>query len=166
MARVGGFAIAVLLLVLTPQVIVFVGRKSLSAPDVPAEIGGNLPVLPAILGQGLLIAGLLGAIAVTVSAFTPRRAYATAAIIAIIIVPPIIAQLAEQITRHDLARWTVLASASDVLSATNAWMFNVQPDSEAVRTAALPPEVYLATAVGAIVVMGAILLRRYQRISA
>jgi ABC-2 type transport system permease protein len=164
-ARVGGFAIAILILVLTPQAIVFVGRI-VSAPDVLAELGDNLPVLPAILGQGLLTAGLLGAIAVTVSAFTPRRAYATAAIIAVIVVPPIIAQLADQITRPELARWTVLASAQDVLTATNAWMFDVAPDSEPVRSAALPPEVYLATAVVAIVVMGAILLRRYQRIAA
>lgn len=164
-ARVGGFAVAILLLVLTPQAIVFLGRI-LSAPDILAELGDNLPVLPAIIGQGLLTAGLLGAIAVTVSAFTPRRAYATAAIIAVIVVPPIIAQIAEQITRHDLARWTVLASAQDVLSATNAWMFDVQADSEPIRAAGLPPEAYLGTAVAAIVVLGAILLRRYQRIDA
>jgi ABC-2 type transport system permease protein len=164
-ARVGGFAIAVLLLVLTPQAIVFVGRV-LSAPDIVAELGDNLPVLPAILGQGLLTAGLLGAIAVTISAFTSRRAYATAAIIAVIIVPPILAQLADQLTRSDLARWTVLASAQDVLTATNAWMFDVTPDSDPVRAAALQPEIYLATAIGAMVVLGAILLRRYQRIGA
>ena len=164
-ARVGGFAIAVLLLVLTPQAIVFFGRV-LSAPDVVAELGDNLPVLPAIIGQGLLTAGLLGAIAVTVSAFTPRRAYATAAIIAVIVVPPIIAQLADEITRPELARWAVLASAQDVLNATNAWLFDVQPDSDAVISAALSPEIYLATAVGAILVLGAILVRRYQRISA
>jgi ABC-2 type transport system permease protein len=164
-ARVGGFAIAVLILVLLPQAIVFVGRI-LSAPDIIAELGDNLPVLPAIIGQGLLTAGLLGAIAVTVSAFTPRRAYATAAIIAVIVIPPVIAQIAEQVARHDLARWTVLASAQDVLTATNAWMFDVRPDSDPVRAAALGPEVYFATAIGAMVVLGAILLRRYQRISA
>ena len=164
-ARVGGFAIAILLLILVPQAIVFVGRV-LSAPDVVAELGDNLPVLPAIVVQGLLIAGLLGSIAVTVSAFTPRRAYATAAIIALILVPGIIAQLADELARRELARWTVLASAQDVLTATNAWLFDVRPDSDAVRAADLPPEVYLATALGAIVVLGAILLRRYQRISA
>jgi ABC-2 type transport system permease protein len=164
-ARVGGFAIAILLLVLVPQLIVFVGRI-LSAPDVVAEIGKNLPVVPAIVGQGLLTAGLLGAIAVTISAFTPRRAYATAGIIAVVVVPPIIAQLADQIARHDLARWAVLASAQDVLSATNAWLFDVQPDSDAVRSAGLPPEVYVGTAIAVILVLGAILLRRYQRIAA
>lgn len=164
-ARVGGFAIAVLLLVLVPQAVVFVGRV-LSAPDIVAELGDNLPVLPAIIGQGLLTAGLLGAIAVTVSAFTPRRAYATAAIIAVIVVPPIIAVLAGEIARPELARWTVLASAQDVLSATNAWLFDVPADGGAVQAAALAPEVYLATALGAIVVLGAILLRRYQRIAA
>jgi ABC-2 type transport system permease protein len=164
-ARVGGFTIAVLLLVLIPQAVVFLGRV-LSAPDIVAEFVDNLGVLPAILGQGLLIAGLLGAIAVTISAFTPRRAYATAAIIAVVIVPPILAQLAFELTRPELARWVVLASAPDVLSATNAWMFDVFVDSDPVRAANLQPEVYLATAVGAIVVLGAILVRRFWRISA
>jgi ABC-2 type transport system permease protein len=164
-ARVGGFAIAVLILVLLPQAILFIGRV-LSAEDIVAEFGDNLGVLPAILVQGLLTAGLLGAMAVTISAYTPRRAYATAGIIAVVVIPPIVTQIADQITRAEFARWTVLASAPDVLSATNAWLFDVRADSSAVEAAALPPEVYFATAVGAIVVLGLVLVRRYQRISA
>jgi ABC-2 type transport system permease protein len=164
-ARVGGFMVAILLLVLTPQAIVFFGRILVSA-DMRTALDDNLPVLPAILAQGLLTAGLLGAIALTISAFTPRRSYATVAIIAVIVVPTVFAQLAFEITRSELARWIVLASPQDVLTATNAWLFDVVPDSEPVRAADLPPEAYLATAIGAMVVLGAILFRRYQRISA
>jgi ABC-2 type transport system permease protein len=164
-ARAGGFMVAILILVLTPQAIVFFGRILVST-DIRTALDDNLAVLPAILFQGLLTAGLLGAIALAISAFTPRRSYATVAIIAVIVVPSVVAQLAFEITRSAFARWTVLASPQDVLTATNAWLFDVVPDSEPVRAADLPPEAYLAAAVGVIVVLGAILLRRYQRISA
>ena len=89
-ARLVGFALALLAAPALPVAILFIGRVLLST-DIAAAFGDDLPKLPAIVGQALVIAGLFGSLAMAVSAFTPRRAYATAGIIALFILPGIVA---------------------------------------------------------------------------
>jgi len=96
LARLAGFALALLLLLLFPMAILFIGRGLLST-DIAATFGRDLPKVPAIIGQALLTAGLLGGLAMAVSAFTPRRAYATAGIIALFILPGIVAGIVIQL---------------------------------------------------------------------
>jgi ABC-2 type transport system permease protein len=165
LAKLGGFITAVLLLVLLPQMIIFLGLV-LAAPDVASELAENLPELPPILAQGLVLAALFGALSLTISAFTPRRAYATAAIIALVIVPPIIVELTRSLGAREIARWLVLASPPDVVDATNAWFFGVRPDRAAVIQSGHPGELFVIVAALASAACLAILLRRYQGIQA
>ena len=72
-----------------------------------------------MLLQGLLTVLLLGGIASVIASHTSRRAYATAAIIAVFIIPPIIVELVGEIGRGGLARYVVLLSPGDVLEHTN-----------------------------------------------
>ena len=53
--------------------------------------GEDLPILPSVLAQALVITILFGSLSMLVAAFTPRRAYATAGIIALFIVPGLVA---------------------------------------------------------------------------
>ena len=54
--------------------------------------------MPRFLFQGLLTAGLLGGVASLVAAWTPRRAYATAGIIALFIIPRASSRLLTSLT--------------------------------------------------------------------
>lgn len=165
LAKLGGFIVALLALVLLPQAVIFVGL-TLSSEDLVEGLGENLPEVLPIVAQGTLLAALFASLSLAIAAFTPRRAYATAAIIAAFIIPPIVAEIAREATSRDVARWFVLASPPDVIRATNAFLFDISPDSAVLVAARHPGELYLAVAAVGIAVCAAILVRRYQRIAA
>src|SRR5258705_13920457 len=102
--------------------ILFVGRV-LVAPDPVAGLSDEIGAVPRFLLQGLLVAGLLGGIAGLIAAYTPRRAYATAAIIAVFIIPPIIVAIIGAQANEDFASIVVCLSPADILAGTNAAIF-------------------------------------------
>jgi hypothetical protein len=164
LAKVGGLVVALLMVELSPYIILFVGRVFV-APDPATGLADEIAAVPRFLLQGLLVAGLLGGLAGLVAAWTPRRAYATATIIALFIIPPIIVGLIGNLTNLDLARAIVLFSPGDVLDGTNGAIFGSIPDGPVVASLDLPGWAYLAAA--AIGVAGSIglTIRRYLRIA-
>jgi ABC-2 type transport system permease protein len=165
LARFAGLATAVLLFVLLPQLVIFLGLV-LSAEDVGVEFGRELAFLPAIVIQALILAGLLGGISAAVSSFTPRRAYATTAIIVLLAVLPIVSEVLIALGSIPLATLLALISPSDILSATNAWLFDSVPESAAVNLSDLPLPAFAAATVVISVACLAIMLRRYRSIAA
>jgi ABC-2 type transport system permease protein len=164
LARMGGFIAALLILELFPQLVLFLGRVLL-APDVASAVGDDLPSIPPILAQGLLSAGLLGGLSMTVSAFTPRRAYATAGIIALFTIPEIVASVVAGIGSTDIGNWLFLVSPTSVLAGTNAVLFDTALGSEFFFID-LPDWAFFAAAIGGIVGALVITLRRFARITA
>ena len=86
---------------------------------------------------------LLGTIAAAVAALTPRRSYATVAIIAVFIIPSIVVALVSELADGTIAGYAVLLSPGDILDGLNAWLFGVDPDSTVVEAAGLEGWVYL-----------------------
>lgn len=164
LARIGGFVAALLILELFPQLVLFLGR-ALLAPDVVAAAGADLPSIPPILVQGLLSAALLGGVSMAVSAFTPRRAYATAGIIALFTIPGIVASVVSGLGSSRIGDWLTLASPTSVLDGTNAVLFNSDFGSEFFFVQ-LPDIAYFAAAAIGIVGAVAITIRRFARITA
>lgn len=160
LARTGGLFLAVLVIVLLPQLVLTVGA-ALGAADPIQGLRDDAEAIPRYLIVGVLSSGLLAGIAAVIAAWTPRRAYATAMIIAIFIVPPIIVALTSELAAGDLARILVLASPGDVIDGLNAAIFGTIPDSPAVAAADLPDVAYVGAALVGIVGSGAIVLRRY-----
>ena len=165
LARLAGIVAAILVFVLLPQLVIFFGLV-LSAEDVAAEFGKEAAFLPGILGQALVLSGLLGGISAVVSAYTPRRVYATTAIIVLIAVTPIVSAVLIELGATSLATLLVLLSPADILSATNAWWFDSQPDSTAVFLTDLPLEAFVGAAAVIAAACTGILARRYDRIAA
>ncbi|HEY6058815.1 MAG TPA: hypothetical protein VIV06_12350 [Candidatus Limnocylindrales bacterium] len=165
LAKVAAFVAAMLILVLLPQAVIFIGLV-FSAKDVVAALSDNLPKLPPIVAVGVGIGALLGSIGLVISAFTPRRAYATAAIMAVFLVPQVVAQTLIQGTNLDEARYAVLLAPSYVLDGLNAFLFGHASTNREVVEAALPGALFAAVTVVATLVLGAILVRRYQGIEA
>ncbi len=163
MARMLGLLIALLVLVLAPQLILFIGRV-LVAPDVMSGLGEELPQVPTALGVGLIIALVVGSLSAAIAAMTPRRAYATVAIIAVFLIPNVFAGLLVAL-RSGLLGPAALLSPSDVLDGVNAFLFDVPGENITVQQAGLDGWVYLVAAAAWIVGSLALLRRRYQRLA-
>jgi ABC-2 type transport system permease protein len=165
LSRFAGVTAAIFLFVLLPQTVIFVGLI-LSAEDVGAEVAAEVAFLPAILGQGALLALVLGGVSAVISAFTPRRAYATVAIIVVLSVTPFISPLLIELGTRGLATVLALLSPVDILDATNAWLFDSFPESEAVRQSDLSLEMFVVAALVLAAACLAILVWRYRKITA
>ena len=160
LAKAAGLGASLLVLILFPQVILFVGRV-LAAPDPLAGLTAEAPNLPPVFAQALLTAGLFGGLATAISAYTPRRAYATAAIIGGVLIPSIIALVVGRAAPGDFGRALLLLSPSDVLDGTND-VFSANP---AIVVARLEGLWYVAAGLIGIAVSLGLTIRRYQRIS-
>jgi ABC-2 type transport system permease protein len=163
LAKTGGLWVALLLLILVPQVLLLFGRIFV-APDPVAGVRNEIGAVPQFVAQALLTAGLLGSLTALVASNTPRRAYATAIVIALFIIPPIIIALVGSLVGQDAARILVLFSPGDILDGTNAWIYGTIPDSPIVLALDLPGLAYVGAALVGIVVATALTVRRYLTI--
>ena len=164
LARLGGLALAVFALSIAPHVVLTLGAI-LAASDPLTGLAKEAPDVPRALAISVLDAGLLAGVAGVIAAWTPRRAYATAAIIGAFIVPPIVVALSARLAAGGLARALVLVTPGDLLDGANAAIFGSIPDSPAVAAAGLPAWSYLAAASIGIAACVALVLRRYLRIT-
>lgn len=164
LAKVFGLMVALFGVYLAPFLILFVGRVFV-APDPATGLADELVQVPRFLLQSVLVAGLLGGIASLIAAWTPRRAYATAAIIAVFIIPPIVLAIVSAQTSQDLARLIILFSPADVLDGTNAAIYGSFSENFVVSEVDLPGWAYLgAAAIGIVATIG-LTIRRYLRIA-
>jgi len=164
-ARAGGLFLAIFVISIVPQVILTVGAI-LAAPDPVTGLQQDLPDVPAYLLVAVLSSALLGALSTVIAAWTPRRAYATAAIIAVFIIPPIIVALIAELAVGDAARLLVLASPSDILDGVNAALFDTVSPNPTVVAANLPGWAYIVAAIVETVACLVLVVRRYLGISA
>jgi ABC-2 type transport system permease protein len=168
-ARLVGFGIALLVLLLLPMVILLIGRVLLST-DVAAAFGEDLPKLPAVAAQALVIAGLFGSLSMAVSAFTPRRAYAIAGIIALFLIPGIVAGIAIGVetsgsgSSGTIGNLLVLLSPGTILDGTSALFFGKDLPEE-LAFFDLPLWTFLASAVLITVIATVLTVRRFVRMS-
>jgi ABC-2 type transport system permease protein len=162
-ARAIGLLASLAFLVLTPQLILLVGRI-LASPVLVDGISDETASLPKILVVGTVMCALLGSVASAVAALTPRRSYATVAIIAVFIIPSIVVALVAELAEGTIARFAVLLSPGDILDGLNAWVFGVRPDSTVVQSADLDGWLYLVAAGAWILGAVIVLARRYRSI--
>jgi ABC-2 type transport system permease protein len=163
LGRLLGFTLALLVLVLVPMVILFLGRVLLST-DVGKAFGANLPNLPPVLAQGIALAGLYGGLSMAISAYSPRRAYATAGIIALFVLPGLIAGIVISIGTSAVGTWLVLASPNTIIDGTNALFFQ-RSLGEEYFFVTIPGWAFLLAAVIEIAIAVALILRRFARIT-
>jgi ABC-2 type transport system permease protein len=163
LARILGFVAALTILMLLPQIVLFLGRVLLSA-DIVAAFQDDLPSVPPILAQSLLTALLSGGLAMAVSAYTPRRAYAVAGIIALFIIPSVIATVVTGLGSSTIGNWLTLISPGSILDGTNAVLFD-RPFGDEFFFVQLPDFAYFGAAAIGILGSFAISIRRFQQVS-
>ncbi len=165
LARAGGLFLAIFVISIVPQLVLSVGAI-LAAPDPLTGLRDDLPDVPRYLLVALLASALLGGVATVIAAWTPRRAYATAAIIAVFIIPPIVVALMAELAVGDLARVLVLASPGDIMDGVNAAVFDATSPNPTIVAANLPGWTYLVAAVVGTLACVVLVVRRYLGITA
>jgi ABC-2 type transport system permease protein len=165
LGRTGGLFIAVLIVTLVPQLLLSVGGI-LAAADPATGLSKELPEIPRYLVVCLLEAGVFSGIGAVVAAYTPRRAYAVAAIIALFIVPPIVVATIAALSVPDVARVLLLVSPSDVIDGVNGAIYGpLTIGGQTFVLASLPGWVYIVTAIGYVAGSLAVVIRRYLTIT-
>jgi len=165
LARTGGLFLAVLIMALVPQLILTVGGI-LAATDPVSGIADGLADVPRYLAVSILASAVLAGVSAVVAASTPRRAYATATIIGVFILPPVVVALIASLAVSDVARVLHLISPGDVVEGLNAAIFGVIAEgSPAVMAAGLPGWVYVAASIAFVGGSMALIVRRYLTVS-
>ena len=163
-ARLLGLLCALLVLVFAPQLILFVGRV-LIAPDLFAGLEAELPSVPATVAISLIGALLVGSLSAAIAAMSPRRSYATMAIVAVFLIPTALAGiLTLAVEGGVLGQIAILLSPGDVLDGLNAFLFGVPAEGDAVQEAGIEGWVYAAAATAWILGSLSVLYLRYQRL--
>lgn len=161
-AKVGALFAALLVVQLLPHVLIFVGR-ALASIDVVGSAVEDASAIPAVVGQAVLAAGILAASSLAIASFSPRRSYATAAVVVAFVVPPLVSGLLRNVARApDAGRIVGLVSPPDLLDATNRWLFALPATA---RVAGGGPVAALAVVAIAVVALGVLVLR-YRRMAA
>jgi ABC-2 type transport system permease protein len=165
LAKLAALWTALALVFITPEILIFAGRV-LAARDVPAALATNLSSIPPIVGITVIVALVLGGISLAIASYTPRRAFATAAIIAAFIVPPIVAGIVADLSGGLVATVAALLDPVDLLDGANSWLFGRSPGSDVLAAGGLPRDSYVPVLLvyGLITVVATI--RRYLRIAA
>jgi ABC-2 type transport system permease protein len=164
-AKIAAITTALALVFLTPEALIFAGRV-LASRDVPAALANNIPAILPILAITAVVALALGGISLALAASTPRRPYATAAIIAALVVPPIVAGIVTRLAGGEFATIAALLDPVDLLDGANAWLFGRNDANDVLSAAQLPREAYVPVLITYALVTSAATLRRYLRIAA
>jgi ABC-2 type transport system permease protein len=165
LAKLAALAAALFILALAPLLVILFA-SIFAATDVVAAVGDQLQNLPQIIGSPVIHAVPLAALGLAIATFTPRRAYATGAIIAVYLVTGAVGQILYEAGRGRLSQVAPLINPWVLLDGTRDWLVgNSIPDSP-VPNANLDLWVFgVLTAAFTVIGIGAVLWR-YRRIAA
>jgi ABC-2 type transport system permease protein len=162
-AKLAALTVATFLFAVLPQLVLF-GGKVLLAKDLWPAFKGELPRLEPIFLSAALIAFFLASVALGLASFAVKRAYASAAVIALFLIAPAISEIVRFVATGDIRRWAVLVNPLLVISGLAHWLFHLEISRRSiVGRVDLPGEAYLLTALGAAAVGAAVLMVRYRR---
>jgi ABC-2 type transport system permease protein len=165
LAKVGAMAAALFMLALAPLLVIFFA-SILAATDVVAAFGDQLGNIPQIVGSPLIYAIPLAGLGMAIASFTPRRAYATGAIIAVYLVTGAVGAILSEAGRGRLSLVAPLINPFVLLDGTRDWLLGASIPDSPVSGADLDLWVFGAlTSVLTLITVAAVLWR-YRRISA
>lgn len=165
LAKLGALAAAIFGLTLVPMLVLFVGKVLLAA-DVPQALGDQLENLPQVVGTPLLYALPLAALGMAIAAYTPRRAYATGAIIAVFIVSAAVGAILGEATSGPVARLAPLLNPFVAIDGTRDWLLGASIAESPVHASGLALWWFGSIALAIVIVGSATVVWRYRRIAA
>jgi ABC-2 type transport system permease protein len=165
LAKFAALVTGMLAITLIPQVIMFVGN-GLAADDFGDYLQDKWTDLPSVLGSAILLSGFIAGIGLVIAAQTPRRAYSTVAILAAFVLTSVVGAGLFEAVDQDVGRFVLLISPFHVVTGFTLWFFDAAPEAGSeLAEADLPGIAYAIEAASVALLMLALLLRRYGRIS-
>jgi ABC-2 type transport system permease protein len=165
LAKFAALVTGMLAITVIPQVIMFVGN-GLAANDFGDYLQDKWRDLPSILGSAILLSGFIAGIGLVIAAQTPRRAYSTVAILAAFVLTSVVGSGLFEAVDQDVGRFALLISPLHVVTGFTLWFFDAAPEvGSELAEADLPGIAYAIEAASVTLLMLALLLRRYGRIS-
>lgn len=159
LARFVGLLTALLILVLVPQTLLYIGH--VFADESPAGyVKDNLDVVVRILAAGALISLYFASISLAIAAHTVRRIYAAGAFFALMVMSTSVLAISHNIVQNDVTRYLSLLALSEVPFAATAWIFDAQPSGIA-NVTDLPLELWVLAALAYTAIATFFLVRRY-----
>ena len=166
LAKLGALAAAIFGLALAPMLVLFIGRILLAA-DVVDAFGDELENLPQVIGAPIIYAIPLAALTLAIAAYTPRRAYATGAIIAVFIVSAAIGGImAEAIPTGLLGDVSQLINPIVPIDGTRDWLVGASVADSPVRETGFPLYLFGIEWLAIAVVGTAVVIWRYRGVDA
>jgi hypothetical protein len=167
-AKLGALASGLFLALILPMIALFVGAV-LMKPDTLGALGDEWPKALPALPACLLVALGMAAIALALSSFSPRRAYAAIGLVAYFLLMEIVPVAIYAVGHGDRVNWTwsdklLLLAPSTTLGAAVNWFFGTALDPSLPST--LGGGDFLVAAIASIFVFSGVLLFRYRRIAA
>jgi ABC-2 type transport system permease protein len=165
LAKLGALAAALFALTLVPMLVLFIGKVLLAA-DVPQAFVDELGNLPQVIGAPVLFALPLAALGMAIAAYTPRRAYATGAIIAVFVVAAAVGAILGEATTGTMARLAPLIDPFVIIDGTRDWLFGGTVAESPVHESGLALWWFGAIELAIMLIGTAVVVWRYQRIAA
>lgn len=162
-AKLAAMVVALTALLIVPTTILFLGLTFGSA-DLVQGLRDQVGTLPEIVGGALIYALIYSAVGMAISAFTPRRAYATGAIVAVFLVGAALPALVRR-AGSSIGDWPVLLDLNAIAEGVRHAIFGGSANG-VVSTVQLPDIGYEAAFVGVIAVATLVYLWRYRRLQA
>ena len=154
---------AMLVLTLGPQIFMFLGKVFLSATPLDM-LQSEYPKLGPIIAGTLMTSLFVAGISLAVSSLAARRAYATAAVIAVFLLLPAATEILRTLTVGPVRKYARLGNPVVVLTGFNNWLFDVQANRRSIVSRLdLPGQAYLYMMIVVIVLSVALLVQRYRR---
>lgn len=152
---------ALFLIAVAPQLLIFIGN-SFATDGGWDYVRDNLDVLPRILLAGLVLSLYLGLIALAAASLTPRRIFAAAGYLALMLISSAAAAAIWETFRTEEARAVILLSFGVLPFGATAWIFDAPPEG-IVRETDLPGELLFAAVLAYAALALAIIVWRYLR---
>jgi ABC-2 type transport system permease protein len=165
LAKLSALAAALFGLALAPLLVILVTTILVSA-DLPAALGDQMGNLAQVLGSPLIHAIPLAALSLAIASWTPRRAYATGAIIALFLVSSAVGSILAEAGRGRISEVAPLLNPFVLFDGARAWLFGKTLLDSPVRDANLALPIFGALTLVVAIVGTAFVVWRYRRIAA
>lgn len=166
LAKYGALVCALALVLLVPQALLLLGIVFASI-DLGAGLGEALPLVLPILLSTLVAAAFFSGVGLVIAAFTPRRAFASGAIVAVFLVlSGVVSVMVVEGRPRDPLRYVALLDPYALLDGLASTLFGAVSRNETVTRSGIDPAIFAAGACGVAVITLIVLVLRYRRIEA
>lgn len=166
LAKYGALVCALALVLLVPQALLLLGIVFASI-DLGAGLGEALPLVLPILLSTVVAAAFFSGIGLVIAAFTPRRAFASGAIVAVFLVlSGVVSVMVVEGRPRDPLRYVALLDPYALLDGLASTLFGAVSRNATVTRSGIDPAIFAAGACAVAVITLIVLVLRYRRIKA